>query len=136
VAILLALTGCASTSEPATGDLARDLRHPDPRIRAYATKQVAEAQRTDLLDPLIQNLSDPDPAVRMFSAVALRKLTGQDLDFRPYGTVSEREAGIDRWKRWLEESRRAESVAPPQQGAGTAQDPNAGGSKHDASRGG
>ncbi len=56
----------------------------------------------DLCGLLVGNLSDGDGAVRLFSSVALRKLTGQDFEYKAYGTLVERRESIERWTRWLE----------------------------------
>jgi hypothetical protein len=80
-----------------------DLKHVDPRVRIQAAKVAEQTGRTDLLLDLARNLSDPDPAVRMFTAVALRKLSGMDIDFKPHGTTTEREEGLARWIKWIEE---------------------------------
>lgn len=97
---LLALGGCGSTSEPATGDIAKDLKHADPRFRIEAARAAVQAERRDLAPLLIETLGDEDPAVRMWASVALRKLTGQDFDFKPHGTPAEREESVRRWLEW------------------------------------
>lgn len=98
------LASCSSTSEPATGDLHADLRSADPRIRILATRAAAQDQRLDLLDALTTTLRDTDPAVRMFADIALRKLTGRDFEYKPYGTIAEREEAQARWLHYLTES--------------------------------
>ncbi len=100
--LLAGLAGCSSTTVPATGDIAQDLKHVDPRFRILAVRAAAEEARVDLLDLVVENLSDTDPAVRMFTCVALRKLTGQEIDFKPHGTAAEREEGLARWVKWIE----------------------------------
>lgn len=86
---------------PSTGVLELDLKHQDPRFRIQAASRAVTENRVDLVPALVENLSDPDPAVRMFTATALRKLTNRDFDFRPYGSEAEREEAIERWKDWL-----------------------------------
>jgi hypothetical protein len=56
----------------------------------------------DLLPLLVHNLMDPDDAVRLFTAAALRKLTGLDFGYKPHGTEADRRAAVDRWNVWLE----------------------------------
>ena len=94
--------GCGSTSVPRTGDLEKDLRHEDPRVRAQAAKGAVEAGRQDLLPLLVENLADHDAAVRMFSAIALRKLTGQDFGYDPSDPAFEREKAIMAWRQWID----------------------------------
>lgn len=97
--------GCGSTSEPATGDARVDILSTDPRIRILATRAAAEEQRGDMTDVLTMALGDPDPAVRMFADIALRKLTGRDFDYKPYGTVSERAAAQELWAQYFAEAK-------------------------------
>jgi hypothetical protein len=99
---LLAGGGCGSTSAPRTGDLAQDLRHEDPRVRAQAAKGAVAAGRQDLLPLLVDNLADHDAAVRMFAAIALRKLTGQDFGYDPSDPAFEREKAIMAWRQWID----------------------------------
>ncbi len=62
---------------------------------------AAEQGRRDLLNALVDNLADRDESVRFITAIALRRLTGQDLGYRSYSPLAEREEAIARWKRWL-----------------------------------
>ena len=102
-ALLLCLgaVSCSSTLAPATGDLSADLRHQDPRVRIDAAIKAVAQKRLELAAELVENLSDRDGAVRMFSAVALRKLTGQDFGYKPHGTLLEREEAVASWRAWL-----------------------------------
>lgn len=106
--------GCASSLTPATGDLSIDLRHQDPRIRIDAAIKAVAEQRLELAAQLVENLSDRDGAVRMFSAAALRKLTGRDFGYKPHGTIVEREEAVGRWRTWLvgEAARAGDHNAP------------------------
>ena len=120
------LVGCSSTVDPASGDPRLDLRHADPRVRIDAARQAVSESRTDLCGLLVRNLSDRDGAVRLFSSVALRKLTGQDFDFKAHGTLTERQESIERWTRWLEAegliARDAGRVDPPPEDASSARE--------------
>ena len=102
VVLSLALPlSCSSTTEPPSGDPRVDLRSGDPRIRIHGARVAAEASRLDLLEDLSLTLSDPDPAVRMFAEIALRKITHKDFDFKPHGTTAEREEARARWVEWI-----------------------------------
>lgn len=101
------LLSCSATTEPPSGDPRIDLRSGDPRIRILGTRGAAEAGRQDLLEDLSQALSDPDPAVRMFADIALRKITSQDFDFKPHGTTTEREEGRAKWLEWIAAQKRS-----------------------------
>jgi hypothetical protein len=95
-----AVAGCSSTSAPATGDILLDLRHEDPRVRSQAAKAAVEGNRRDAIPLLVRNLSDPDGAVRLFNAIALRKLTGIDHGYSPYDPPEVREVAIAEWRAW------------------------------------
>lgn len=101
IALAAVLVGCSSTSEPSTGDIALDLRHVDPRYRAHAARRAVDENRADLVPDLVKVLADDDGAVRMWAGIALRKLTGQDFDFKPYAGAPERDESIQRWEAWL-----------------------------------
>ncbi len=98
--LLAVVPGCSSTNDPATGDLKLDLQHRDPRIRVDATRQAVDEKRLELIYLLIDNLSHRDDAVRFYTAIAIRKLSGQDLGYLPYATPEERDAAVIRWKEW------------------------------------
>ena len=98
----LLLVGCRSTLDPASGDPRLDLQHADPRVRIGAAEQAVRQSRLDLCGLLVKNLSDRDGAVRLFSSVALRKLTGEDFDYKAYGTLVERRESLELWTKWLE----------------------------------
>ena len=93
--------GCSSTSEPATGDILLDLEHRDPRVRILASERIVSEGKIELAPRLVKNLADPDGAVRMFAAVALRKLTGQDFGYKPFGLPSEQAEAVNAWNAWL-----------------------------------
>jgi hypothetical protein len=99
-------SGCASTNAPATGNLVVDLKHQDPRVRIDAAMRTVAEKRLELAAELVDNLSDRDGAVRLFSAAALRKLTGQDFAYKPHGTPEEQRIAIERWRLWLAEEGR------------------------------
>lgn len=103
--LLLLGASCSSTSDPATGDPLVDLASGDPRVRIEGAKIAAVENRKDALEALCARLSDEDAAVRMFSDLALRQLTGQDFDFKPHGTIAEREEARRRWVEWLAKER-------------------------------
>ena len=117
--------GCSSTSEPASGDLGSDLRHPDPRIRMQSAVRAADSRRTDLLLPLVENLSDRDESVRFFSAIALRRLTGEDLGYRSFDPEAVRSGAVERWRKWV--AAHPSGDAPADLPAGSAARPHLGG---------
>jgi hypothetical protein len=89
----------------------------------------------DLVPGLVENLSDRDEAVRMFTSIGLRKLTGKDFGYNPSGAPEERFASIERWKEWLHSAGfqgTMDSTASPQ-GSGERDSPPPGTALKDAS---
>jgi hypothetical protein len=97
---VLVLLGCSPNLPRLSGDTPADLQHQDPRVRVLAARAAVAEGREDLIPRLIQNLSDEDEAVRLYTAVALRKLTGEDFGYLPHATPRERRQAIERWNRW------------------------------------
>ena len=112
VGALLLAAACKATYLPATGDIATDLEHRDPRVRLQAAEQAVSQGRTDLLPDLVDALEDRDPAVRMFASVALRKLTGKDFGFKPHGSPAERQEAVRQWRVWIARDQTPRDVAP------------------------
>lgn len=125
-AISLGSARCASTSVPATGDTALDLRHEDPRVRAAAAKRAVLEGRKDLIPLLVANLSDPDGAVRLFTAVALRKLTGEDHGYNPSDPPGARARAVEEWNAWLASPARTAESPGATPAPGPADSPDAG----------
>jgi hypothetical protein len=115
---LLLAAGCSSTLEPPSGDPALDLRHADPRIRVQAARAAVDAGRRDLVPALIALLDDDDGSVRLFSNTALRKLSGRDFGFLPHGTLAERRAAVERWRRWASDQGLLSRARPVPEGTG------------------
>ncbi len=105
VCLCLILGSCRSTYEPPSGDLSLDLNHRDPIVRSNAAVEAAEEKRLDLIPQLLKNLRHPNGEVRLFTGVAIRKLSGQDFNYKPYGTAEEQEEAISRYQDWWEKQR-------------------------------
>ncbi|MBI4582429.1 MAG: hypothetical protein HY717_00150 [Planctomycetes bacterium] len=105
VCVCLILGSCRSTYEPPTGDLSLDLNHRDPIVRSNAAVEAAEEKRLDLFPQLLKNLRHPNGEVRLFTGAAIRKLSGQDFNYKAYGTTQEQEEAISRYQDWLEKQR-------------------------------
>jgi hypothetical protein len=103
---LSSAAGCGVAPDRASGDLMRDLAHPDPHVRLDAAVRASSDDQSELLPRilprLIELLDDEDDAVRMMAGHSLCRLTGADLGFKPYGSLAERAEAIDRWRRWLQ----------------------------------
>ena len=101
-AAAICIAGCASTCDPATGDLRTDLRHRDPRVRIESAVKAAGEGRVDLVPELVGNLEDRDESVRFVSGIALKRLTGRDFGFLSFASPADRADAVRRWRRWIE----------------------------------
>jgi hypothetical protein len=63
---------------PSLDDLAKGLRHPDPKVRAQAAEAIGDRgkEAAPALDALQQTLTDPEPEVQFRVAVAIGAITG------------------------------------------------------------
>ena len=101
---LLPLLGAGSAG-CLTPDVKPNLNDPDPSIKVPAIKGVASADETAAdqsaaVGPLIDDLSSDDPAVRLFAAEGLRRITGESFGYEPYLDPEPRAAAVERWKQW------------------------------------
>lgn len=89
----------------------RDMLAPAPVVRARAVG-LGESQPEQVAVPaLLGRLGDPDPVVRMTANDALKKRTGRDFGFVPWGEPADRLAAVDRWRGWWDD--RARQAAYP-----------------------
>ena len=102
------------SSDPDVIDaLLENMRHdPVPLFRDKAACALAHdqihlspAQKTRLLEGLVDALGEEEPQVRRVAALALRILTGQSKGFDPAGAPAARSAAVGEWKRWLADYR-------------------------------
>ena len=86
------------------------LESPDPSARVLAIVCAADRSDHSAVPLLVDRLEDEDAAVRLYAILALDRLTGMRLGYR-YGASSvERRAGVERWRRFLTESRQGGDV--------------------------
>ncbi len=114
------VVSCRAPALQVTGDPEADLANSDPRVRIAAALQVVEEGRRDLAYRLVENLSDRDEAVRFYTSIAVRKVTGMDFGFKAYDDIAERARAIQRWQEWLESIGQAqdEPALPPEEPRG------------------
>jgi hypothetical protein len=65
---------------------------------------------------LIELLADTDPTVRVSAATALKRLTGQTLNFEPAAWADiDRDLGpaVTQWRNWWQSERQAYPLPPP-----------------------
>jgi hypothetical protein len=89
---LLTAHGCGSSPVTQGG-----LHSPDPQTRLEHIAHAARAEDASAIAPLIENLSADDPAVRLYSILALEKLTGTRKGYQAYAPPPQRQAAINRW---------------------------------------
>jgi hypothetical protein len=68
-----------------------------------AIKLAAARHDRTAIPRLVQDLNDPDSAVRFAAINALRQITGEDFGYRYYDDETGREPAIQRWRDWLKE---------------------------------
>ena len=110
-AIFTALLSSCGTPQT----LEMSLRSPDPQVKILALIRVGEEDRKDLFPEVLSNLHSKDETVRFLSGVVARKLSGQDVDFKPFASASEQQAAIERWRLWWEQMNAENSLesTPP-----------------------
>lgn len=76
---------------------------PHPQARLYAITQAARHEASDeqTLRSLVESLDADDPLIRLMAITALRKITGESMDYRHYDPPAERRKAIARWKEYL-----------------------------------
>ena len=88
-----------------------------PEERILAAKHAAEIHDREAIPLLVDRLEDDDPAVRLFTILALEKITGTRLGYDYAGDELERARAAQRWRRYVAEqaaSRPAPASVPDQ----------------------
>ena len=96
--LVCAAVGCGPPRGP------RHVGNPDPGVKIPAIRSVVNQRDTAAIPKLVDDLSSDDPAVRFYAIDALRRLTGQTLDYNYYASDEDRDAAVRRWKEWLKQS--------------------------------
>jgi hypothetical protein len=97
----LTIGGCAVTPDP-VGDVMTSLQSTDPSLRTRAVVKAGNEQDARAIPLLIDRLEDSDSGVRMFAGMALRKITGEDMEWRFYEANRKRHEAVKRWRQWQE----------------------------------
>lgn len=95
--------GCGACADSAQS-LRRRLESFDPAVRVRAVMIVAEKGLTSLIPALVDRLDDEDSAVRLYTILALEKLTGQRLGYAYAAPRVQRRAAIENWRRYVHDS--------------------------------
>jgi len=80
----------------------RSLNNPAAIVRARSVGYGDNLPDARVVPALIDRLNDTDPVVRLSAHEELKKRTGQDFGFVPWGQPSERSQAVARWKQWWE----------------------------------
>ena len=77
-----------------------DVRNPAPLVRARASVMGRRLPDAAAIPPLIDRLDDPDGVVRLTAHEELRRRTGMDFGYVPWGDPLERGRAVMRWRSW------------------------------------
>ena len=93
----------------------RKIDNAAPVVRARAVGVGGRQPDSQVLPALVSRLGDTDPVVRLAAHEELRKRTGQDFGYVPWGTPEERLIAIDRWRAWLWQGKAGDGTTPSPQ---------------------
>jgi hypothetical protein len=94
VVLVLVVAGCMSTPRAKEGGFTS----PDPASRMYAITLAGETRDRTAIPHLIELLSSDDPAERMLSIEALKKMTDDHHGYDPYALPHKRHIAIEKWQ--------------------------------------
>ena len=89
------LTGCGGPPP------VKDVSNPDPSGKIPAIVQAAKKGDRRVLNQLVKDLDNDDPAVRFYAIRTLEQLTGERLGFVYFDDEVERKPALARWSQWL-----------------------------------
>jgi hypothetical protein len=69
-----------------------------------AIKTAAGQNDRAAIPRLVDDLDDPDSAIRFAAITALRRMTGQDFGYRYYDSPWVRRPAVIRWRLWLKDN--------------------------------
>jgi hypothetical protein len=97
-----AVVGCGPA--PASRDtIARGLQSEMPNERAAAAVMAGDSGDAQLVPLLVERLEDEDGEVRLLSCTALRRITGQTMEYRCGGSLADRAVAVERWRQWMKD---------------------------------
>jgi hypothetical protein len=94
-----------------SGSLVNGCFSPDPKSLSStsapslipAIKDAANKNDRSAIPILVDRLDDKDSAVRFAAISALRKMTGQDFEYKYYDDDYDRQPAIKRWQQWVKD---------------------------------
>ncbi len=78
-----------------------NLKSRDPSLKIPAIKQAAARHNAAAVPTLIKGLNSTDPAIRFYSAYALKQITGRTFGYNYYAPEYQRQLAILHWQHWL-----------------------------------
>ena len=81
------------------------LTAPDPKLRIRAIRAAGQRRDVQVVPLLVDRLEDEDEAVRFYAIQALERITGMALGYLYYKPASHRGRAVDRWRRYLHQTR-------------------------------
>jgi hypothetical protein len=97
-AVMLAAITAGCGQRP--GGLYQRLQSHQESELAQAAVDAGAANDRQAVPYLIEALEHEAADVRLFAITSLRRITGQDLGYRPWASPEERQAAIQRWRQW------------------------------------
>ncbi|MCK5114040.1 MAG: HEAT repeat domain-containing protein [Phycisphaerae bacterium] len=97
------VAGCVA-STPTAGTIYQRLQNEDPAVRVAAVVEAGNTKNEKTVPLLIDRLSDTESDVRMFSGIALRKITGQNFGWLSWDSRIKRDEAIRRWRQWAKKT--------------------------------
>lgn len=94
---LFGACACQSTATPR-----QKLESPYPLDRVTASVTLAERGDVQAVHQLVKLLEDRNSTVRMYAALALKRLTGETYGYEYYAPATERAAAVTRWQEALQ----------------------------------
>ncbi|HNO79914.1 MAG TPA: HEAT repeat domain-containing protein [Phycisphaerae bacterium] len=94
---LFAGSGCANRVDA----LSRQLESKDPTQRIHAIHTIGNDKVGELIPALVDRLDDDDPAVRLYTIVALEKLTGERFGYEYAADRLKRQVAVSNWRRYI-----------------------------------
>ena len=104
-ALLIPFLGCSIAPKSF-----RDVESAAPLVRARAVGLGEGLPDSAAIPALLDRLTDPDPVVRLSAHEALKRRTGQDFGYTPWGEINDRAAAVTRWRQWWANK---QATAPP-----------------------
>jgi hypothetical protein len=86
---------------------------PDPSVKIPAYKKAVRKKDKAAVRQLVADLDSDDPAVRLYSSQALRRLTGETFGYQYFATDERRGPAVQKWRQWLEAGERAAGAESP-----------------------